>query len=71
MANHSGKYITDWQREHTDVLTFRVRKEEQLPQRLQQAVDAGKARSRQAYMLDAIRARLDADGIEKPAAPDE
>jgi len=57
------KAIAAWAKENTDLIQFRARKHEHLPERVQQAVDQGYAKSRQAYMLEAIRQALDSDGI--------
>ncbi len=55
--------IDAWNRENTDLIRLRVRKEERLNERIQLAIEQGKAKSRQAYILDAIKKALEADGI--------
>lgn len=65
-AKQNTKTVQKWMNENTDLIRIHTRKADQIPQRIQQAVDAGKARSRQAYIIEAIQQRLDADGI--PAA---
>ena len=57
------KAIDNWKRENTDLIRVRVRKHEHLIERVQMAVDGGFGKSRQAYILDAIRAALERDGI--------
>lgn len=66
--------ISKWQEEKTDLIRIRVRKEEHLLDRLQMAIDSGKGKSRQAYIIDAILAALERDGIpaiEQETAPGE
>ena len=63
------KAIDDWKKEHTDLIRIRPRKEERLIERLQMAVEHGCAKSRQAYILNAIYKALEEDGI--PELKDE
>ncbi len=65
------KAIAAWAKENTDLIQFRARKHEHLPERVQQAVDQGYAKSRQAYMLEAIRRALESDGIPGMNEPEE
>ena len=62
-SKQDTKAIAAWMKEKTDLVQFRARKHEHLPERVQQAVDAGFGKSRQAYMIDAIKAALLSDGI--------
>ena len=55
--------IDAWNRENTDLIRLRVRKEERINERIQIAIEQGKAKSRQAYILDAVKKALEADGI--------
>lgn len=55
--------INEWQRANNDRIQVLVNKGKHLPERIQMAVNAGKADSRQKYIIGAIEARLDADGI--------
>ena len=66
MPKQNYAAISKWKSEKTDRIQILPRKEEQLPARIQQAVDAGLSKSRQSYIIEAVKARLDADGI--PAA---
>ena len=68
-SKQNTKAIQAWMDAKTDILKVRARKEEHMPERIQQALDKGCARSRQAYILAAIRKALEADGI--PEMPDE
>lgn len=61
--------ISKWQAENTDMVRFRTRKADHIPERIQIAVDAGKDKSRQAYIVNAVKQRLDADGI--PIIPND
>lgn len=70
------KAIEEWNRENTDLIRIRVRKKEHLSERIQMAIDKGCGKSRQAYILDAVRRALEADGIpeikeEEAAAQEE
>ena len=55
--------IDAWNRENTDLIRVRARKEEHINERIQLAIEQGKAKSRQAYLLDAVKKALEADGI--------
>ena len=55
--------ISKWQEDNTDLVRIRIRKMEHIPERIQLAIDAGKASSRQAYIINAILAALERDGI--------
>lgn len=71
MAKANIEAIAKWQKEKTDFIRFRVRKENQIPDRVQQAVDAGKAKSRQDYYIKAIMEKLERDGIPFIESADE
>lgn len=55
--------IDAWNRENTDLIRIRARKEEHLNERIQIAIDRGITKSRQAYILDAVRKALEDDDI--------
>ena len=57
------KAIDAWQTEHVDRILIKPRKEEHFNERIQMAIDKGCGKSRQAYILDAVRKALEADGI--------
>lgn len=63
------KAIDAWQTEHVERIMIKPRKEEHLSERIQMAIDMGCGKSRQAYILDAVRKALEADGI--PEIKDE
>ena len=65
-AKQNTNTVQKWMNENTDLIRIHTRKADQIPQRIQQAVDAGMSKSRQSYIIEAVKARLDADGI--PAA---
>lgn len=70
MANKQNtKAIDEWKKEHTDLIRLRPRKEERIIERVQMAVEKGCGKSRQAYMLEAIKKALENDGI--PELKDE
>ena len=57
--------IANWKKENVDVIRMPVRKEYQLPERLDYAVQQGIAASRQAYIIAAVNEKLDRDGIKR------
>jgi len=63
MAKQNYAAISKWQKENVDRIQILPRKDEHIPDRIQLAIDAGFAPSRQAYILAAIRAALERDGI--------
>ena len=65
------KAIDAWNRENTDLIRIRARKKEHLNERIQMAIDKGCGKSRQAYILDAVRKALEADGIPEIRGPEE
>lgn len=52
-----------WNTAHYDQIKLTAKKGERIPELLSVAIDRGIAPSRQAYIIDAIKQRLDADGI--------
>ena len=63
MSKQNYEKINQWKNDKTDRIQILPRKEEFIPARIQAAIDAGKAGSRQAYILEAIREKLERDGI--------
>ena len=57
------KAIDAWQSENIERIVIKPRKADHLSERIQIAVDRGITKSRQAYILDAVKRALDADGI--------
>ena len=57
------KAIDAWQSENVERIVIKPRKSDQITERIQIAIDRGIAKSRQAYILDAVKNALDADGI--------
>ena len=55
--------IDEWKREKLDRIVIQPRKERKLPERLQKAVDTGKAASRQEYIINAVEGALERDGV--------
>ncbi|MBR1820560.1 MAG: hypothetical protein IJ769_02945 [Clostridia bacterium] len=64
-SKQSSKASSKWQANNVDRIVVKPRKRERLAERIQIAVDRGLAKSRQAYILNAVMARLEADGIPK------
>lgn len=63
MAKQNYEAINKWKAENTERIQILPRKSEHISERIQLAIEQGKAKSRQAYILDAIKKALDADGI--------
>ena len=57
------KAIDAWQSENIERIVIKPRKDDHVSERIQIAIDRGIAKSRQAYILDAVKRTLDADGI--------
>lgn len=66
MPKQNYAKIREWQGENTDRIQILARKSDHLPERIQQAIDAGKAKSRQSYIIAAVKDALDRDGIPAP-----
>ena len=63
MAKQNYEAISKWKSENTERIQILPRKNEHISERIQLAIEQGKAKSRQAYILDAIKKALEADGI--------
>lgn len=63
MAKQNYEAISKWKSENTERIQILPRKSEHISERIQLAIEQGKAKSRQAYILDAIKKALEADGI--------
>jgi len=57
------KAIDAWQAENVERIVIKPNKKEHISDRIQIAIDRGITKSRQAYILDAIRKALEADDI--------
>ena len=57
------KAIDAWQAENVERIVIKPNKKEHISDRIQIAVDRGITKSRQAYILDAVRKALEADDI--------
>lgn len=55
--------IKRWQLENTDRIEIKPRKDLRIPDRIQHAIDAGRAASRQDYIINAVLAALERDGF--------
>lgn len=60
------KAIDDWQSANVERILIKPNKRDCLSERIQQAIDAGKAKSRQSYIISAVKDALDRDGIPAP-----
>ena len=57
------KAIDAWQAENIERIVIKPNKKEHISDRIQIAIDRGITKSRQAYILDAVRKSLEEDGI--------
>ena len=62
------KAIDAWQSENVERIVIKPRKADHISDRIQIAIERGLTKSRQAYILDAVKRALEADGI--PALED-
>ena len=63
MAKQDVKKINAWKAANITRLNIEVRKDSGILERIQMAVDSGKAKSRQAYIVEAVKDALNRDGI--------
>ena len=57
------KAIDAWQAENVERIVIKPNKKEHISDRIQIAIDRGITKSRQSYILEAIRKALEADDI--------
>ena len=62
-SKQNTKAIDAWQAENVERILIKPRKNEHISDRIQIAIDRGIAKSRQAYILDAVRKALEEDDI--------
>ena len=63
MGKQNIQAINRWQTENTDLIRIRPRKDDHLIERIQRAVESGKTKSRQGFIIEAIKEKLERDGI--------
>ena len=63
MAKQNIKKINEWKAAKITRINLEFRNDSGLIERIQEAVMMGKAKSRQAYIIEAVRAALERDGI--------
>lgn len=56
-SNQNTKAIDAWQAENVERILIKLRKSEHVSERIQLTIAQGKAKSRRAYILDAIKKR--------------
>ena len=74
MAKQNIQKINEWKAAKVTRINLEFRNDSGLIERIQEAVTMGKAKSRQAYIIEAVRAALERDGIpevEQETAPGE
>ncbi|MBQ4090538.1 MAG: hypothetical protein IJC56_11785 [Clostridia bacterium] len=57
------KAIDAWQAEHVEKILIKPRKEEHISDRIKIAIERGYAKSKQGFIIDAVRKALDELGI--------
>ena len=62
-SKQNTKAIDAWQNENIERIIIKPRKGEHISDRIQIAIDRGITKSRQAYILDAVRKALEEDNI--------
>ena len=62
-SNQNIKAIDAWQAENIEKILIKPRRSEHISERIQLAIEQGKAKSRQAYIIEAVKKALEADGI--------
>lgn len=60
------KRIAEWKKANTERIVLETRKAERLNERLLAAIAAGKATSKQGYILAAVNEALARDGFPRP-----
>ena len=71
MPKQDAGKIREWKIRETDRITIEPRKLLQIPARIAAAVEAGRAASRQEYIIRAITEALDRDGIPEAQQMDD
>ena len=69
-SNQNTKAIDAWQAENIEKILIKPRKSEHISERIQIAIEQGKAKSRQAYIIEAVKKALEADGIPEISESD-
>lgn len=73
MAKQNIQKINEWKAAKITRINLELRNDTGIVQALQSAVDTGRAKSRQAYIIEAVRSALERDGIPviPPASKDQ
>lgn len=66
MARANIGKINEWKAANVSRINLEIRNDTGIMEALQSAVSAGFAKSRQSYILNAVRAALERDGIQLP-----
>lgn len=69
MGKQNIQKINEWKAAKVTRINLEFRNDTGIVQAIQSAVDTGKAKSRQAYIIEAVRGALEKDGI--PIVPPE
>lgn len=62
-SKQDTKKITEWKTQNIERMLIESRKNRHVIERIKKAVDAGNARSRQEYVLNAVERALESDGF--------
>ena len=63
MPKQNIQKINEWKAAKVTRINLEFRNDTHIVERINKAVEMGKAKSRQAYILDAVKKALEADGI--------
>lgn len=57
------KAIGEWQAENVERIVIKPRKSDRISERIQVLIDKGTTKSKQAYIIEAIKEKLEKDGL--------
>lgn len=66
MATNNLEYIAQWQAANNDKMTIKINKKLDIPNRIQRLIDAGKADSKQGFIIAATLTALEKAESELP-----
>ena len=55
--------IAEYQKTNNEQILIKPRKEDRISERIQVLIDSGKVASKQAYIIQAVKNQLEADGV--------
>ena len=63
MPKQNTKKINEWKAANITRINLEFRNDTHIIERINKAIEQGKAKSRQAYIIEAVKKALEADGI--------